>query len=67
MPQEYATIEEAVRAAIQELSTVNATKEGIIDFVQGLSVEASGSITVIYSGDIDGICAMNKSINDFRR
>jgi hypothetical protein len=42
MPQEYATIEASVRAAIRVLSTVNATKEGIIDFVQGLSVEASG-------------------------
>ena len=38
----YANADEAIRA----LSTVNATKEGIIDFVQGLSVEASHPSTI---------------------
>ena len=39
-------------AAIQELANVGANQSDIIRFVQQLSVEASGTTTVLYSGDI---------------
>jgi hypothetical protein len=41
-------------AAIAALSNVNATQADIIAFVRQLSVDAPGSTTVLYSGDISG-------------
>ena len=46
----YTTANEAIAA----LSSVKATQADIIAFVKQLSVEASGSTTVLYSGTING-------------
>ncbi|MDD3610198.1 MAG: hypothetical protein PHI49_10660, partial [Halothiobacillaceae bacterium] len=46
----YANAQEAISA----LSGTNATQADIIAFVRQLSVEASGTTTVLYSGDING-------------
>lgn len=49
----YVNYEEAISA----LSNVNSTQGDIIAYVQQLSVDAPGSVTVLYSGDISGIPA----------
>ena len=46
----FANADEAIRA----ISNVGATQDEIIAFVRQLSVEASGSTTVLYSGQVSG-------------
>ena len=49
----FATAQEAISA----LANVGSTQAEIIAFVEQLSVDASGSTTVLYSGDISGTAA----------
>jgi hypothetical protein len=44
----------STQEAIAALSGINATQDDIIAFVRQLSVDAPGSTTVLYSGDING-------------
>ena len=46
----YSTYQDAIDA----LTNVGATQTEIINFVRQLSVEAQGSTTVLYSGDLSG-------------
>lgn len=62
----FATANDAIAA----LSSVNATQADIIAFVRQLSVDAPGSTTVLYSGDINGTPAwqiVKDMGNDVRR
>lgn len=56
----YASYDDAIHA----LSNVGATQAEIIAFIRQLSVEASGSTTVLYSGDISGTPAWKSLINE---